>query len=78
MTIEVKQEPTNHPAAAFNVHELELCCFCWKPTPFWARAEEVDENGHANDVACCPPCAETHEPSELPSKEAWCAEAAKR
>lgn len=78
MPINVTREPTDHLVAVFNVHEHELCCLCWAPTPFWARAEEIDENGDANDVACCPTCARTHEPNDLPSKEAWCAEAARR
>lgn len=78
MPIDVIREPTDHPAAAFHIYDHELCCFCWTPTPFWARAEDVDANGDATDVACCPECAANHEPSELPTKEAWCAEAARR
>lgn len=46
-----------------NMHEN--CCFCNKPTPYWAVKK---------DVACCPDCAEKYEEVELPSKYIWFAQ----
>ena len=43
---------------------LERCCFCRKRTNMWAPKA---------DVACCTPCAETHEEADLPTKAEWCA-----
>lgn len=48
---------------------LEFCCFCWKPTTSWHEPK---------DVAVCESCAETHEPEDVPSKDAWCAAVAAR
>jgi hypothetical protein len=40
----------------------ENCCFCFTPTPFWYTPK---------DVACCPACAATHQPKDVPDKETW-------
>ncbi len=40
------------------------CCFhCFSPTTFWYEPK---------DVACCPSCAKTVEPADVPTKAAWC------
>lgn len=41
---------------------LELCCFCYEPTPFWFEP---------NDVACCRRCAAKHKTSDVPAKDTW-------
>lgn len=43
---------------------MESCCFCRRPTPFWHMPK---------DVAVCEECAPTHEVSQIPPKEEWCA-----
>ena len=48
----------------------EHCCFCYTPTLMWT----VDRKA---DVACCLECAETHDPSELPTKAQWSDEVVK-
>lgn len=60
MAIPVIQEPLDAPIRQFG---LERCCFCRTKTDYWHQK---------NDVACCQPCAETHEESDLPTKEQWC------
>lgn len=40
----------------------EACCFCFGPTHFWNRE---------NDVAVCPACATIHSQAEVPDKHAW-------
>lgn len=62
----VVEEETDSALLRFGV---ELCCFCWKPTRFWYEP---------NDVAVCPEDAATHDPSDVPTKEAWCDEHARR
>lgn len=42
----------------------EPCCFCGKGARTWYEPR---------DVAVCETCAETRDPSEVPSKTAWCA-----
>lgn len=41
----------------------EHCCFCYRLTRFWYEPK---------DVAVCQSCADTHEPSEVPTKAIWC------
>lgn len=55
--IEVQQEK---PQPSY--FELENCCFCRKPTPFWYTP---------NDVACCPACAEFADAQDVPTKAVW-------
>lgn len=49
------------PAPAYP---LEHCCFCGSRTRFWYTPK---------DVAVCPDCAQSHDASDVPSKEEWCA-----
>ena len=44
--------------------ETEHCCFCGAKTVHWHTPK---------DVAVCEPCAEIHEPVDVPSKAEWCA-----
>lgn len=57
MSIEIVKEPDDLP-----LRDREHCCFCATKTQFWSK----------KDVAVCPPCAETHEEADVPSKEEWC------
>jgi len=60
MTIQIENE--NDPQATFR--DLEHCCFCDKPTPYWHKPK---------DVAVCPSCAAVNDPEDVPSKADWCA-----
>jgi len=68
MSISIQKD--QHPE-----YPLEDCCFCFKPTPSWTRLEDRSPGGQ---VACCQPCSESHEPSEVPSKRQWCNKARER
>lgn len=48
---------------------LEHCCFCFKPTKTWYVKK---------DVAVCVSCAKVHKVSEVPTKDDWCNEVARR
>jgi hypothetical protein len=64
MPISVVQEPAAE--TRFFGATRESCCFCRTPTLFWV-APVTGES-----VACCQPCAGTHEPKDLPTKKKWC------
>jgi hypothetical protein len=66
--IPIEREPEATPP-------YEQCCFCWNRTPFWTTL--ADRKGGAQ-VACCQECAKTHEPKEVPTKDAWFDEARAR
>lgn len=66
MPIEVEREPGEHEPGA----PYENCCFCVKPTAYWAHEPGKKEVTGAS-VACCRACALTHRESELPTKEVW-------
>ena len=66
--IRVVKEPDPEPP-------FEECCFCFTQTRFWTFL--VDRTP-GQQVACCEPCAKTHEPSDVPSKHDWCEAARKR
>ncbi len=65
MPIPTKREPVGEGPP------FEACCFCDRRTPFWT---ELADRTPGQQVACCEPCAEKHEPSEVPTKAAWCAD----
>lgn len=65
--IKVEREPTDLTGEFYGA--MEQCCFCWKKTPFWYAPK---------DVAVCPDCAEKHSAKDVPNKEIWCEEAARR
>ena len=52
MTVKVEREVED-----FGFKYRENCCKCGTPTQYWYTA---------NDVACCPPCAEVSEPEDMP------------
>lgn len=61
MSIKVTPEPTE----LTSLMDCENCFKCGEPTAYW----------HANDVACCPPCAlKIPSDADVPSKEQWCAD----
>lgn len=57
MTVKVEREVED-----FGFKYRENCCKCGTPTQYWYTA---------NDVACCPPCAEVSEPEDMPTKRQW-------
>ncbi len=57
MSIPVTVQPDPDPP-------FERCCFCRVRSPTWFAEK---------DVAVCVSCAETHDPSEVPTKAEWCA-----
>jgi predicted amidophosphoribosyltransferase len=57
MSIKIHKEP-----ATVSRFELENCCFCRRPTPFWTEGGQV---------ACCERCAARGYPEDLPTKEEW-------
>lgn len=62
MTIQTVKEPD-------GLGMLEHCCFCFRPTPFWARTV---------NVAVCEHCSKVRREDELPFKLEWCNEIRKR
>ena len=58
MAIKITREPDSYTRMG-----SEHCAFCGQTTAFWSEAQ---------DVAVCPPCAEDHNESEVPTKDAWC------
>ena len=48
---------------------LERCCFCRVQTPFWT---DLPGRTGGGQVACCQKCADERDPSEVPTKQAWC------
>lgn len=46
----------------------ERCCFCRNRTTFWTN---LPDRTHGQQVACCPGCACSYKPKEVPTKDAW-------
>jgi hypothetical protein len=44
------------------ITDLELCCFCSIPTPFWSVKK---------DVPVCPDCAQVKQEAQVPNKRMW-------
>jgi hypothetical protein len=51
-----------------ELHRLELCCFCFDPTPYWTNLKKRAPGGQ---VACCPGCAKFEYQKDVPSKNKW-------
>jgi hypothetical protein len=47
----------------------EQCCFCRTCTPMWTV---MPDRNPEQQVACCEACAVYRQPSEVPTKAAWC------
>lgn len=61
MTIPTRREPP-------DMGPRESCCFCRKPTPYWTA---IKGRMPGEQVACCQPCAATHDPKDVPTKAQW-------
>ncbi len=64
--ITVQKEPAAIAKEFPSTTQIELCCFCWKPTRYWVAPVT------GQSVACCPKCAPKYHPRDLPSKAEWC------
>lgn len=61
--------PTVQESEDLRAYSAEQCCFCLKPTRTWTN---LPERKGGEQVACCPPCSRACQPSQVPSKRAWC------
>lgn len=59
MPVKIEREPENMGEGGF-----ELCCFCFKSTPYW---------NVKRDVAVCQDCAPHYNLRDVPTKAEWCA-----
>jgi hypothetical protein len=51
-----------HESGEFAQLPLEECCFCKRPTPYWATIR---------NVCVCPTCACSRSDREIPTKQEW-------
>jgi len=76
MSTKVKTVPVRRESKAVTAkwQELEKCCFCRKPTPYWTHLEDRTPG---EQVACCETCAAVKLPAQVPTKKEWCAKEAR-
>ena len=70
MSTKAKTVPVRREPKAFTAkwQELENCCFCRKPTPYWTA---LKDRTPGEQVACCETCAAGKMPTQVPTKQEW-------